>query len=171
MMKKLILLLAVSAVALTGKSQILSSPVWDYLQKSNVVVATYGIYGMKSHDYGVGIGVGYKLSEFVVPTIRFDYIGGRIWQPSASLQLQTPVQLFNKSITAIPFVFDGIATPITGKKDANFDPVNIAGLGVAIQFKQGTAFYIPKGVIADYERWTGAGWNDNQVRAGMYWKF
>lgn len=170
-MKKLILLLATS-FTLVGYSQntaFLSSPIVDFLSRSNLIVATYGIIDSTSKTGGGGIGLGYKLSDFVVPTLRFDYIGGRIWQPSGSLQLQVPVTIAGK-FTVIPFIFEGIATPLTGKGNKNFDPVNIAGIGAALQLPH-SHWYNPAGVIGDFERWTGAGWNNNQIRAGVYWKF
>lgn len=164
-----LLILAVGLNVMGQSAPILSSPIVDFLSRSNLIVATYGIYGTTSHEGGVGLGLGYKLSEFVVPTLRFDYIAGRIWQPSASLQLQVPVTIAGR-ITVTPFIFEGIATPLTGKKGANFDPVNIAGLGAAFKLPA-FRWYTPSGLIWDYERWTGAGWNDNQIRFGAYWKF
>lgn len=147
----------------------LSSPVVDFLSRSNLIIATYGIYDNTSHKGGGGIGLAYKLSEFVVPTLRFDYINGAIWNPSASLQLQVPVTILGK-FQVTPFVFDGIATVFNGKGDHNFEPENIAGIGAAFKI-QSSNKWLPAGVIVDYERWTGAGFNDNQVRAGAYWKF
>lgn len=145
----------------------LSSPIVDFLSHSNLMMAIYPIYDSKTHNFGGGIGFGYKLSDFLVTTLRFDEINGRIWSPSASIQLQLPIHVLGK-FDVIPLVYDGIATPLTGKN--SFDPINIAGVGGAIEFHS-THWYVPAGIIADYERWTGGGMNDNQFRIGPFWKF
>lgn len=174
-MKKTLMVLALAATSVAGYSQVtnvpfISSPIYDFLQKSNLIVATYGIVDTTSKHVGGGVALAYKLSEFIVPTIRMDAIDGKIWQPQMNLQIQAPVTLFGK-LTFIPFVFDGIATPVMGKGAQNFQPINIAGVGAAVQFPKSDKWYVPSGAVGDFERWTGAGWNNNQIRAGVYWKF
>lgn len=150
---------------------LLYSPIVDYLSRSNVLFASYGIYDTTSHKGGGGVALAYGLSEFVVPTIRFDYINGSIWNPSMSIQLQVPVTVLGR-LHITPLAFDGIATVFSGKGKHNFEPENIAGIGLAIGFgNKNSPFFVPKGIVADYERWTGAGFNDNQIRVGSYWRF
>lgn len=174
-MKKLLIILfacaSLSAFAQTSTNlpppstaPLLSSPIVDFLSRSNLIIAPYGIYDTTAGQGGGGIGLAYKLNDFIVPTLRFDYINGAIWNPSASIQLQVPVTIAGK-LTVTPFAFDGIATAIAGKGHSNFEPENIAGIGAAIKISNSL------GLVADYERWTGAGFNDNQIRAGFYWKF
>lgn len=149
---------------------ILSSPIVDFLSRSNLIGAVYGIYDQTSHKGGGGVALAYKMNEFVVPTLRIDYINSTIWNPSISLQLQVPITILGKW-RAIPFAFDGLATVVSGKGKRNLEAENIAGVGLAIGFKSDTSFYVPKGIVFDYERWTGSGFNDNQFRGGVYWKF
>lgn len=148
---------------------ILSSPLVDFLSRSNLVVAPYFMYDTTSSKGGGGIALAYKLSDFIVPVFRVDGFEGTLWNMSASLQLQVPIHVLGK-FDATPFVFDGIATPFAGKGRNNLEPENIAGIGAAIGFHSSNP-WIPKGIVADYERWTGAGFNDNQIRLGAFWKF
>jgi hypothetical protein len=135
----------------------------SFLSKgSNWMVAPYGIYDTGSKSGGAGIGIGYKLSDFVVPVMRLDYIDSHVWMPSGSLQLQVPVT-FAQKVTVTPFAFTGIATPVGGTAANNGSVVGIFGLGGAI--KLSTHFDL----IADYEKWTG--FKGNQIRAGFVFKF
>lgn len=175
-MKKLLISIALAAGTLAGYSQTeppspaIDSPIFTFLtQGSNYIVATYGIYDTTTHKFGGGIGAGYKLSEFVVPTLRLDYVDDRLWMPSGSLQLQVPVRILGK-VEVSPFVFTGIGTPIGTSKTG--EPVGIFGIGAALKLNRGTkaSWAIPDYVIGDFERWTGAGLNSNQVRLGVGWR-
>jgi hypothetical protein len=110
------------------------------------------------------------VNDFVVPTVRLDYLDGELWMPSASLQLQAPVKLFGR-MTLIPFGFGGIATPITGKGSDNGTAVGIYGIGGAIRldFLGGnTSRWKPLDIIFDCEKWTG--FPSQQYRLGFVWK-
>lgn len=164
---------------------VLSGPAWDAIQflgsGSNWMIAPYGIFSTGSrtsgsdwvagkHSIGAGIGVGYKVSEFVVPTMRLDYLDGELWMPSASLQLQAPIKLLNK-VTLIPFVFGGLATPIAGKGKDNGTAIGIYGAGAAVRLdfiSKSTSKWVPIDVIADFEKW--GGFDGSQYRFGLVWK-
>ncbi|HSM84600.1 MAG TPA: hypothetical protein VLT16_00555 [Candidatus Limnocylindrales bacterium] len=146
-------------------SPVLSGPatqVIDFLTTgSNWMVAPYGIVTTDS-KFGGGIAFGYKLSDFVVPTMRLDYLEGQLWMPSASLQLQAPLTIMGK-ITAIPFTFAGIATPISGAGNNNGSAVGIFGAGAAIRLSSKVD------VVGDYEKWSG--FKGGQIRFGILYKF
>jgi hypothetical protein len=165
----LLFALAMPVLAQTN-APVASSPIFEFLSTgTNWYAGTYGIYDTTSKQWGGGIGAGYKLSEFVVPIVRLDYIGSQIWVPSGSLQLQVPVTLFGK-FTVVPFVFPGIATSLNNYNSGNNgDAVGIFGSGVMLRIPS-TKWYVPSDVIADYERWTGGPFKDNQFRLGLSWK-
>jgi hypothetical protein len=171
MKTKMIAVLAVM-LCVTGFSQtntdppsLLSGPAIDAISflstGSNWMVAPYGIISADAKKFGGGIGIGYHVSDFVVPTMRLDYYDGRIWMPSGSLQIQAPITI--SKLTVIPFGFTGIATPLTGKASADGSPVGIFGIGGAVRI--GTRW----DVIADYEYWTG--FPQKQIRLGAVFKF
>lgn len=179
-MKKFLTLLAVSLCCLTGYSQDTNTPPADtgwwnnpiigvLSNGSNWIVAPYAIYDTTTKEFGGGIGAGYKISDYVVTVIRLDAISDNLFVPSGSIQLQLPITLFG-AVKVTPFGFSGIATKLNGKS-GNGDPIGIFGTGGAISFKADTQWYIPKGIIADYERWTGGGFNDDQIRFGLLFKF
>lgn len=151
----------------------ISGPGWDAIQflgsGSNWLVAPYMIYSTGSKSAGGGIGVGYKVSDFVVPTLRLDYLEGGLYMPSASLQLQAPLKLLGK-VTLIPFAFAGLATPISGKGKDNGSAVGIFGIGGAIRtdFIGSDKWWKPQDVIFDFEKWSG--FSGSQYRLGFVWK-
>lgn len=137
---------------------------FDFLTSSstNWMVVPYGIVNSKFDKFGGGIAVAYKLSEFVAPALRLDYYDGRVWMPSASLQLQAPVRIMNK-FELIPFAFSGLATPLSGKGNENGTAVGIFGAGAAIRI--GARWDI----IGDVEKWSG--FEGLQYRMGVVFKF
>lgn len=149
---------------------VIDSPVFQFLtQGSNWIVAPYAIYDTTTKNFGGGIGAGYKLNDFVVPTMRLDYINNGLWVPSGSLQLQAPVTIMGK-VTVIPFVFTGIATSLRNEDNRyNGSAVGIFGLGGAVRINS-TKWYVPSDVLVDYERWTGGPFEDKQVRFGLVFK-
>lgn len=152
-----------------------ATQVIDFLtQGSNYMIAPYGIITTDG-KVGAGIGIGYKVSDFVVPTLRIDALtdqpvsghqsgpqGVTVWMPSASLQLQAPLTIMGK-VTVIPFAFAGIATPVAGKGANNGTPVGIFGAGMAERL--GTHWDL----IQDFEVWSG--FSGNQIRLGVVYKF
>lgn len=150
---------------------VISGPVqdaWDFVTTagvSNWVVGTYGIYSETSKTWGGGVGVGYKLSDFVVPIFRMDMIGPDVYLPSGNLQLQVPVTLFGK-LTAVPFGFGGVATTVAGGGNENGAVVGILGIGMAVRITKNID------LLGDWEIWEGGKFHqDNQIRFGAAWKF
>lgn len=137
---------------------------FDFLtaNSTNWMVVPYGIVSSKFDKYGAGIAVAYKLSEFVAPALRLDYYNGRVWMPSASLQLQAPVRIMNK-FELIPFAFSGLATPITGKGQENGSAVGLFGAGAAVRIGK------KWDIIGDVEKWSG--FEGLQYRMGVVFKF
>lgn len=147
---------------------ILSSPIFAFLtQGSNWMIGTYTTFDTTSHSFGGGIGAGYKISEFVVPVMRLDYINGGAWLPSGSLQLQVPVKILGK-LEVVPFTFSGVATSLNHGNDG--DVVGIFGIGASVHLPASDKWYVPYSVLCDYERWTGGGFNNNQIRFGLAWR-
>lgn len=160
-----------------GSGPVISGPLSDAIsflgQGSNWMVAPYGIYDTGTKSVGAGVGIGYKLNDFVVPTLRLDYLAkqNELFMPSANLQLQAPVTLFGK-VTAIPFTFAGIATPLAGQGSQNGTVVGIYGVGGALRLGT-TNSWIGKhlDLIGDWEKWQGAGFTGDQYRFGVLYKF
>jgi hypothetical protein len=151
---------------------VIAGPGWDAFQfltsgASNWMVAAYGIWDSGSEQAGFGLGAGYRVNDFIVPTMRLDFLptaegGTEIWMPSASIQLQAPVRLMGK-LDLVPFGFAGIATCVSGRDEDNGAPVGIFGLGGAVRI--GRHF----DVIGDYEIWSG--FAGSQYRLGVLYKF
>jgi hypothetical protein len=141
---------------------------WSFITTagvSNWMVAPFGIYSTTSKEWGGGLAVGYKLSEFVVPVLRLDYLAGDIWMPSANLQLQVPVTIMGK-FTLIPFTFAGVATTIAGGGADNGTAVGMLGIGGAVRLSSHVD------LVGDYELWNGGHFHaDNQIRFGVLYKF
>jgi len=133
-------------------------------QGSNWMAAPYGI---AYHDalgktrFGGGVGIGYRISDYVIPTMRLDFLDRQFYMPSGSLQLQLPIHI--GKFTVIPLAFSGIASPIGGRQNGNGAVGGIFGTGAAIQL--GKKFDI----IADMEKWTS--FSGNQYRLGFVYKF
>lgn len=178
-MKSLIaafLLLATSAFAQTNtppstNAPIISGPAADAISfittegVTNWMIAPFGIYSTTSKEWGGGLGIGYKLSDFVVPVMRIDYLASQLWMPSMNLQLQVPVKIMGK-VTVIPFTFAGVATTISGGGNDNGSAVGMLGVGGAIRIADHWD------LVADYELWQGGPFSsDNQIRFGVLFKF
>ena len=151
----------------TNTPPVISGPGWDAFQfltssGSNWMVATYGIYDLGTKEPGAGIAAAYKLNDFFVPTMRVDWLNDRVWMPSASIQLQAPVRIMGK-LELVPFVFSGIATPVSGRDEDNWDITGIFGIGAAIRITDRWD------IIGDYEKW--GGFEGEQIRAGVLYKF
>lgn len=129
---------------------------------TNWMIASYGIYDAGQKEAGAGMGFGYKVSEYVVPTMRVDWLADKVWMPSASMQLQAPVRLLGK-LDLVPFAFAGIATPISGRGDDNGEVTGIFGIGGAMRITRHWD------VIGDYEKWSG--FKGSQYRFGLLYKF
>ena len=142
---------------------VISGPVWTALTwgsgaSTNWAFVPYGIWSSSGDKYGAGLAGLFKLNDFVVPMLRLDYYDSRVWMPSASVNLQAPLTLFGK-FTAVPFVFTGLATPLSGKGNDNNTAVGIAGAGVAIRLTK----YLD--IAYDLEKWSG--FDELQNRVGL----
>lgn len=155
----------------TNAPSIIDSPIWQFVttESTNWFFATGATYDVTTKTGGAWLGAAYKLSDFVVPVIRLDAINGGVFIPSGNLQLQIPVKLFGK-LEVIPLAFTGIATSINNYGNSG-NAIGVFGTGAAIRLPQNDKWYIPDDLVGDYERWTGGGFNDNQIRLGAAWKF
>ena len=128
-------------------------------QGSNWIVAPYGIYDMTTKSAGGGVALAYKVSDFVLPTLRLDYINGDVFMPSGTVQLQMPIKV-TTNIWLTPFLFGGVATAVTGS-GADGTAIGIFGLGGDIRITEHF------GILGDWEKWS----SHEQLRFGFHWKF
>lgn len=143
-----------------------TSPLFEFIQQTNLVVVAYSIIDTTSDNIGAGVGIGYKVSDFVVPTLRLDAIDDNLFVPSGNLQLQFPIKIAGK-YEAVPFVFQALGTSFNGDNDG--EAVSLTGIGMIVKIKA-NKWYIPDYLLGDYEHWTGGGFNNNQVRLGVGFK-
>jgi hypothetical protein len=161
------LTLALAAMAQTNTNgpPIVSGPITDVIEflgtGSNWIVAPYGIYDDGTKEWGAGIGIGYKLNDFVVPTMRFDWLNEDITLINGSVQLQVPILLGGK-VKAIPFVFAGGGTPLSGSDDEG-SLIGIFGSGLTLGITDHLF------IIGDWETW--GGFQGYQYRFGAGIKF
>lgn len=155
----------------TNSPPIISGPAADAISfittegVTNWMIAPFGIYSTTSKEWGGGLGIGYKLSDFVVPVMRIDYLASQLWMPSMNLQLQVPVHIMGK-VTVIPFTFAGVATTVSGGGSENGTAVGMLGIGGAIRIASHWD------LVGDYEIWNGGPFSqDNQIRFGVVFKF
>lgn len=133
-------------------------------QGSNFIIAPYGIWDSGKSRGGAGIGIGYHLSDFVVPNLRLDWLDHQLYMPSGSMQVQLPIYLKKDgSFKLTPFVLTGIATPLGGKQNDNGAAVGIFGIGTSLQISKRF------GLIYDIEKWSG--FAGNQHRFGFHYRF
>ena len=130
---------------------------------TNWLVAPYAILVDDDiNEYGAGVGVFYKMSDFALTGMRLDYVDNELTMPSMNVQLQLPIKAFGK-VTVTPFVVSGIATPLSGRGEDNGEVVGIIGSGLAVGITKNL------GVVYDLEKWTT--FDGTQHRFGFYWKF
>lgn len=154
----------------TNGAPVISSPIWQFVtaDSTNWYCGAGVTYDDTDKSGGGWAGVGYQLSTYVVPIIRVDVLKRGVFVPSGNLQFQVPVKLFGR-IETTPFAFTGIATSINNPGDSG-NAIGVFGTGLIIKFNSSSP-YIPDGIIGDYERWTGGGFNNNQIRLGPFWGF
>jgi hypothetical protein len=163
---------AITAPAQTNQIPDLMPPVVNTVAtflttpSTNWYAATYGIVNTKNHDTGFGLAAFYKVNDFVGAFLRIDELGGTLTMPSGNFQLQFPVAVMGR-FTAVPFAFTGVAFPISKNVDSTV--AGIFGAGFAFRLPQATAWYVPKDILIDVEKWTNV--EGLQVRAGVAWKF
>lgn len=178
-MKKSLLSFVLAVVCLTGYSQTntpaaapwIDSPVLDFLSRSNLLVVPYGVYDDGTHQFGGGIGLGYRVSEFLVPYLRFEQFGGKGWNVGGTAQLQVPIHLAGGKITIVPLFYPGIAVTSGTETGNDGNAVAILGTGIAIRFPQSDSLLAPRSLLVCYERWTGGGFNNNHWLGGLCWQF
>jgi len=135
---------------------------------TNLMVAGYGIYSTGSRSAGGGIALAYKLTDFIAPAVRLDYLNRSFYQGSFSTQLQYPLTFGNK-ITVVPFALGGVATPFGGAGKDNETVQGIAGVGLAVRMDWLGSFGKHLDLIADWEKWSAT--SGNQYRFGVLYKF
>lgn len=153
-------------------TNILSGPIVDAIdfvgQGSNWFAVPFGMVSTDNKQWGGGLALGYKLSDFVVPLMRIQGIEDvdkhsfNIWMPSLTVQLQAPIVLFGK-VTAIPLLYGGAGIPISGAGSINGDPVGILGAGLALKLSK------KWDLVGTYEHWTN--FKANQILFGPLYKF
>lgn len=171
-MKRILTALLLMAATITGLAQTgtndtggisLTLPSW--LNSSNLNLALYGTYDTTTKSGGAGVAIAAKINENLVSFARIDEWKNQIFVVSGGLQLQLPVNLGKWQIT--PFTFSSIATRINSKNSG--EPIGIFGAGGIVKWPQPKSWFIPHGVVGDYEHWTGGGYNNNQIRGGFWW--
>ncbi len=155
----------------TNAPSLLSGPAVDAFEfittagVSNWFAVPFATYDCTAHGFGGGVAIGYKLSDFVAPVLRFDYINSGIYSAQADMQLQVPVRILGK-IEVVPFTFAGIAAPVSGAGDENWSVVGVVGVGTAVRLHRHWD------LVADWEHWTGGPFDsNNQIRFGVLYKF
>ena len=135
---------------------------------SNFMVAPYGIFSTGPRSVGGGVAVAYKISDYIAPAMRIDYLNSSFYQGSLSAQVQYPIH-FGSNITVVPFGLAGAATPFGGAGDNNLTPQGIAGVGAALRldFLGGVGKRLD--LIADWEKWSAT--RGSQIRLGLLYKF
>lgn len=154
---------------LTGNVTNIWGDVISFLQGgSNWFVVPFGtlwdhkVNGKSETDFGGGIALGYKVSEYFAPVMRLDYLAGDLWLPSGTIQLQVPIHL-GKKFTVYPFAFGGVGTAISGDGKNNGEANAIYGMGVAIVLSKKVD------IVADWEQWSEL--PGDQWRLGVLIKF
>lgn len=143
------------------------SDVFKFLgASSNFTFAAYGLYDTTTKTTGAGFAGEYMLSPYVGAVLRLDYLNKDVYEIQGNLQFQYPIHFStNSALALVPFTFAGVGTPIAGKGSQNGSVVGVASVGAALRLSQHLDF------LVGYERWTGAGFNDNVIGAGLAWKF
>jgi hypothetical protein len=153
-------------------TNLLSGPIVDAIDflghGSNWFAVPFGMVSTDTKQWGGGLALGYKLSDFVVPVMRIQGIQDEdkhsfsIWMPSFAVQLQAPLTIMGK-FTLTPFAYGAAAIPISGAGDKNGDPVGIIGAGAAVRLS-------PKfDLVGSVEHWTV--FNSDQILFGILVKF
>ncbi len=172
-MKKLLAIFVLALIAIRGYSQtnqppatpLISSPVWDIISHSNVLIVPYTVYDDKTHNFGAGIGLGYRLSPILVPYARFEEFDGQAWSFSGSIQLQIPIYI--NGLQVVPLFWTGVG--VSGNTENSGNAIAILGTGVSVHLPTGK-WYLPKAVLGGYERWTGGGFDNNHWLLGLgFW--
>jgi hypothetical protein len=197
-MKKLTAtLLAVVALAVTGYSQLSTTPpppptnvptITDGLNtiveaikagNTNWYFAAYGLYAPKlDQKYGGGIGAFYPLSKYIVTGLRMDYVDGGFWMPSGNATLQLPIKIF-PWLTITPFGYAGIGIPISGATwgditipgnyhNNNGEPTAILGYGAAVHLWGSKDNKYNIELVGDQESWSG--FPGQQIRVGALFR-
>lgn len=129
--------------------------------------AAYGIINTKNHDVGFGVAAFYKVNDYVGAFLRLDELGGTLYMPSGNFQLQLPLSVMGK-FEVIPFLTTGVAMPL-GRSEDGGAVAGIFGSGFAFRLPADTAWYIPKDILFDVEKWTNV--QGLQLRGGVAWRF
>lgn len=117
--------------------------VGDLSAATNLSAAVFGIES--GGHYGGGALLLYNVTKSVATGIGVDYLhksnDKQVTMPSCQFQFQTDITIASK-VTLRPFVFTGVATPISGKGSDNGSAVGLFGAGTGITiYKNLAAFY------------------------------
>ncbi len=135
---------------------------------TNLMVIPYGIYSSgDGGKYGGGLCLAYKLSDYVVPGFRIDYLHSQFYQGSITTQLQLPIKF--SVATIFPFGLAGMSVPFSGAGSDNGTVQGVAGLGLAVKFNGGGWLATHLDLVADWEKWSAM--NGDQYRFGVVLKF
>ena len=136
----------------------------DFLANgSNWLLVPFGIYSDQKPkaQFGGGVALAYKVSDYIAPTLRVDYLAGDLWMPSGTVQLQVPIHL-SPTLTLYPFAFAGVGTSLSGGGNKNGEANAIAGMGAALALSK------KFDLIFDYEKWSA--FSGNQWRFGCLFR-
>lgn len=177
-MKKLILAFALAATCFAGYSQTnsiggsatnippLSIGLPQFLANgSNFVIAFYGMRDLTDHSYGGGIGLGYRINPNIVPVVRIDMMHDGTFVAEGQIQFELPITFAN-GWQFIPLAFAGVETRMFSGSNTG-DAIGVVGAGAALRFPI-NQWFLPRGLIGDYEHLSGAGFNNDQLRFGVY---
>jgi len=169
-----LLLLALTPAKAQTNSTPVYSPIIEFLSVgSNYVVVPYGVYDLTTDKIGGGLAIGYRLSEYVVPTLRLEAIDGEVFMPQANLTLQVPLHLLqsearpNGLLTLTPLIYAGAATRLNSANDGT--AIGVFGIGASVTLPSGQ-WYVPDYLLGAYEHWTGGGLDNERVLLGIGWQ-
>ena len=146
---------------------------------TNWYIGVYGLYAPKLQKHlGFGFGAAYPLSEYVITTVRIDYINGGFWMPSGNATLQIPISIpvpasiTTNKIMLTPFAYAGVGIPVGGASGNNGQATGILGTGAVLNLWTSSTpspkWYSIDSVklVGDIEKW--GGFDGNQYRLGLF---
>ena len=139
--------------------------VWNFIRDAgtNLAFSAYGLYDLTTKTGGAGVAMDYHISPYVGAAIRLDYLNHEILMPVGNVQLQLPLKI--GPLVVVPFAVGGAGTPLSGQGANNGDIVWVMSTGASFHLTQNLS------ILAGYEHWSGAGFNDDVIGLGARWKF
>src|SRR5262245_42145187 len=100
---------------------------FPFLGHDALITAPYGIYSTDDHRWGLGIGIGYRVTTNVVTFLRLQKMdGGEATEPSGTIQLQFPIN--TKFGTIVPMAWTGVEV----KFHEGTEPIGLVGIGTSL---------------------------------------